>query len=244
MPKGRPSILGRAAVCLMLGLATTVAIAWLGAAFEKAYGAKAIDETLTFPTHTSNSYLQKGVFITRNIVHWEYEVELVPMNPAWINTQTNAADAKSPYWSQAWLPSRPSRPPGTWGNWKHEARLTEIGAGWPFRALCAETDEPVQDPTTRLAVYSFRGGLTLPTHVIKDGATIFLPRCLPLRPIWPGLVADVAIFSLLWGLVVVPMALVIRSRMRRGRCLSCGYDLQGLAADVKCPECGAVRGAA
>jgi hypothetical protein len=31
-----------------------------------------------------------------------------------------------------------------------------------------------------------------------------------------------------------------RRRARAGSCLACGYDRRGLAADAKCPECGAV----
>ncbi len=32
----------------------------------------------------------------------------------------------------------------------------------------------------------------------------------------------------------------VRRRLRRGRCVKCGYDRAGLAKDAACPECGAV----
>jgi hypothetical protein len=34
--------------------------------------------------------------------------------------------------------------------------------------------------------------------------------------------------------------LIRRRRLRLGRCVKCGYDRHSLAADVKCPECGAL----
>jgi hypothetical protein len=227
---------------VLLGLVATVALAWLGAAFEKAYGGPRQADVLVFDGHTSMVGVTRGWLITRNTVCWRLDADQASANPSWINVKANGWTAQVPYWSKGWLPEKPTRPPGTWGNCTHEAGLDELAAGWPFRALLAETDEPVQDPVTRLAVYSFRGGMTLPTHVIKDGATIFLPRALPCTPIWPGLVADVVVFSVAWWLVLMAVGLVRARRMRRGLCLACGYDLHGLAVDAKCPECGVARG--
>jgi hypothetical protein len=43
--------------------------------------------------------------------------------------------------------------------------------------------------------------------------------------------------ALLW-LQEIPAARR-RARLRAGQCATCGYDRRGLAADAKCPECGA-----
>ena len=68
------------------------------------------------------------------------------------------------------------------------------------------------------------------------------PDHLPLTPIWPGLIANTAIYTaIIWALFWFLPAL--RSRIHRWRnpsavpCRNCGYDLAGLASD-ECPECG------
>lgn len=58
---------------------------------------------------------------------------------------------------------------------------------------------------------------------------------------------DVEFQGPLWVLVPIAIApawflarkdLRARSRVRAGRCPSCGYDRRGLVGDVVCPECG------
>lgn len=61
---------------------------------------------------------------------------------------------------------------------------------------------------------------------------------LPLLPIWPGLLGNIAVWSaaaflLLWS----PNALRRARRRRGGRCEACGYALMGLR-EGRCPECG------
>lgn len=60
---------------------------------------------------------------------------------------------------------------------------------------------------------------------------------IPLRPIWPGLLGNVAFYT---ALVLVPSAGVrffrMRRRRARGRCVACNYELgEGISV---CPECG------
>jgi hypothetical protein len=55
---------------------------------------------------------------------------------------------------------------------------------------------------------------------------------------WTGLIANVALYAVLWALLVSAyMALRSALRRRRGLCPACGYDCS--ASGMVCPECGA-----
>ena len=63
-----------------------------------------------------------------------------------------------------------------------------------------------------------------------------LPAAVPLDPIWPGFAVNTPFYAaVLWLLIPGPFALRRFVRMKRGRCLKCGY-LIGEAA--VCSECG------
>ncbi len=118
---------------------------------------------------------------------------------------------------------------------------TAQGAGWPLRALACEfsyTTSPTRDANGKWS-YSYEtiGGIGLP---FREVSNVFLEVGLPLRPLWPGLLADSALFSLAWCLVLgVPRSIRRARRVRHTRCPRCGYDLRatgGLPAG--CSECG------
>jgi len=60
----------------------------------------------------------------------------------------------------------------------------------------------------------------------------------PLIPVWWGLLANVVVYSIV-GLLLLRGIAVVRGyvRIRRNRCLRCGYVLQD-KFDYGCPECG------
>jgi hypothetical protein len=63
-------------------------------------------------------------------------------------------------------------------------------------------------------------------------------RVLPLRPLWPGLAGNAALYAAaVWLAVPGPLLLRRTLRSRRGQCPSCGYDLRHVDHDA-CPECG------
>jgi energy-converting hydrogenase Eha subunit A len=67
------------------------------------------------------------------------------------------------------------------------------------------------------------------------------PLLLAIDPLWPGLIANAAFY----GTVIVGGAFALRAfrrhrRRSRGWCVSCGYDLAGVALPA-CPECGRER---
>ncbi|UCD74083.1 MAG: hypothetical protein JSV91_09865 [Phycisphaerales bacterium] len=70
----------------------------------------------------------------------------------------------------------------------------------------------------------------------------------PILPLWrPFLLNTIFYAVILWLLIRGPFVLRLhlcrRIRMKRGRCLKCGYDLRG-DYDSGCPECGWNRGGA
>jgi len=65
------------------------------------------------------------------------------------------------------------------------------------------------------------------------------PACiLPLRPIFPGFIVNTLFYAAIWfGVLFVPGIAKRAIRRKRGRCVKCGYDLRGDVA-AGCPECG------
>lgn len=68
------------------------------------------------------------------------------------------------------------------------------------------------------------------------------PTPIPLRPIWPGLLASGvfwgAVLGGMWVALVIPRRFIREvARFRRGGCVQCGYDL-GYDFLNGCPECG------
>ena len=59
----------------------------------------------------------------------------------------------------------------------------------------------------------------------------------PLRPIWPGLLANTLCYATVTLALLVSVCLIrARRRRKRGCCVACGYELgEGLRT---CPECG------
>ncbi len=116
----------------------------------------------------------------------------------------------------------------------HRPRLefSQEATGWPRLALWCGYDE---EPKTLMPLV--RGGFALSKERIG-----LLPqgRALPYRPIWLGLLLDSILYACCWGAIWFVCLLPSRARrlwrLRRGLCGSCGYDVAGIAG--VCPECG------
>lgn len=112
----------------------------------------------------------------------------------------------------------------------NQTRFRYYWCGWPFKCLVGQTGVIRGEEIT----------IGLVRRPDLPGVGTQGLRKLPTRPVWSGLIANVALFGLpgyllvgfFWGRRI--------ARQRRGCCLRCGYSLRGLRGDtIICPECGA-----
>lgn len=119
----------------------------------------------------------------------------------------------------------------TW--WPHVSNLTRIveASGWPLLALTCEREDFEANVRHGIPLQVFR------TLYLWEGTNVVLP----LRPLWPGFVINSLLFASPWlAITMVPPALITRLRRRRNLCEACAYDRRGLALGAPCPECGAL----
>jgi len=63
-------------------------------------------------------------------------------------------------------------------------------------------------------------------------------RFIPARPIFPGFLVNTLFYAAMWFGIFFGVAALRRFvRKKRGRCVKCSYDLRG-QFDMGCPECG------
>lgn len=111
--------------------------------------------------------------------------------------------------------------------------------GWPCRTMWG----------WKYSAQNWQVTTMLFVTTLSDGGGDLLPilfpaqagpgrRILPFYPLWPGLLANMAIFSVMWLAIFRGVRVCRRlMRMRRGVCVVCRYDLRGSESGV-CPECG------
>gem|GEM_PF-1653203 len=84
-----------------------------------------------------------------------------------------------------------------------------------------------------------------PTHDTFSPAILVGNYVFPAFPLWPGLLANTAIYGGAWAVLIGGPILLRRwLRTRRGGCPQCGYSREGLKEGTPCPECGRVTLAA
>lgn len=113
------------------------------------------------------------------------------------------------------------------------ADLRERRYGWPFRsALVLDSAAVARKLFANDPHGEWITGMLNPLQRFSIGASAQLP----LVPIWPGFLANSAIYGFLMFYSFSGWRFVRRwRRIRAGACVACGYELQGLR---QCPECG------
>lgn len=109
--------------------------------------------------------------------------------------------------------------------------------GWPM--LCLWEGETVDGMNAGLTRWPWNG---FSYGGLKVGMAGPLPHYLPTLPLSPGLLADTAIHGATW-LALALLATHYRraTLLRRGLCLHCRYDLRATPPGSPCPECGKSR---
>ena len=141
-------------------------------------------------------------------------------------------DSNIPLGTPAQVPSWVAFPPAAES---HIYQIDTAATGWPLRAFASEswiyTDPALNSGTRSHEVLRHN-------FVLYSGSSGRI--ILPLRPIWPGLLADIAIYALAAFLLALAFTSIRGgSRRRRGHCPRCNYDLRATPSGSPCPECGA-----
>ena len=131
----------------------------------------------------------------------------------------------------------------------HEERMIEA-RGWPLLTMWGERDLNAASAASASPaatspppmMYSGFGGMGSSGPPVRASTASVLTPLLPLRPIWRNFIINTLILAVLFRLIYLALAVPRRlfvelSRMRRGCCLSCGYQL-GYDFRAGCPECG------
>lgn len=143
-----------------------------------------------------------------------------------------------PSWSGLAAPGANGPPPGEVDERAVEAR------GWPMLAMWAPA--PPSGATGSVSFNTVTSSSTslLLTYGSGPGRLTVAPvaKVMPYRPIALGLLVDTVcyavVLALLWAILVIPRRFFVEvSRLRRGCCVRCGYDI-GYDFPHGCPECG------
>lgn len=129
----------------------------------------------------------------------------------------------------------------------------EFHFGWPLACLWGAGDEDWGGTDLSTLLGSVHITLISPRYPTQAeyrqwGFWYFPPaehspfRFVPTGILTLGLVVDVLLFALPWAVLFIAPGLIRRHlRIRRNHCPNCNYNLQGLAPESLCPECGRPR---
>jgi len=228
-------MLRRAFLALLLGLLTTIAIAWT-ASLQTTRGMVVLPG-MAWRQRTG----AEGEGWLR--AHSQYK-------PAWRCTMSQAV----PLLTYSNLPPNQLTPESVLSGRARRLALPWLDGSRPWPASSRGENVDLHDygwPLHALytrRVYFFSGPTTLTDltdHLWNlrsigwfDHRPLGDIRGLPIGPIWPGLLADALIWSIPWAALCFARPLRIALRLRRHHCPHCNYDLAATPPDAPCPECG------
>jgi hypothetical protein len=132
----------------------------------------------------------------------------------------------------AWLPfPRDNDPP--------MVLLSARASGWP--CLCMSSRRTQKADASQPEVHG-----ALPVLAASSYTTFSTDPdrgALPLIPIWPGFLANTALYAIPWTLLLGFGPARRSLRRRRGLCPACAYDLRATPPGAPCPECGPIAAA-
>jgi hypothetical protein len=207
------------ATCLVLGIAISIAVAWRVAMSSRR---QFKDQAVAWPTPTPGVYI---VDVSAHEPGWTEHtystVNTLSSTDHEINVGVGIDSLVTVPLSTAPIPTEAIEYRGC-------NQIIVSSAGFPFR--CVHHAHWYRGNGLGWTPIADRGFLTI--RALSDAP-------LPAAPLWPGLIADTAIYAAFCWAALVCVPVTRRAvRHRRNLCVACAYDRRGLAPGAPCPECG------
>ena len=233
-----PPIVVRSAAAVVLGVATTVAIAWSLALLVDGSMATVHPTDRGFRTDLARHVIptppespqQEGTHFVQVVRRRRAGTEIVEVGPVW------SEDPDAPaYESTHALVEGTSFAAEMKGKFNRREAATALwrADGWPLPVFSAEVWWASHSSNW---VWKVVGGELVGSQSVPAGDGV---RIVPLQPIWSGLVVNSLFYSSVWyAIFSLFWYRELRStlRRRRGQCVRCGYKI--LNVQTRCSECG------
>ena len=219
-----------AAISLLVGVSTTVVVAWLAAAtsdLQRYYGeTHRAAQPSDLPAYLRDIWPPPVRVSHRQLGGWAVTAEEI--------TCCDDPDVFEREWTQGVpTPPRPS--------------VMRLSFGWPMRAMYYEVPAhgggrpsraELQEFFTQFSsAAGFREGKRFPDWIPHASGSF---RAIPLAVLPLGFAVNTVVLAGLFAAMVRGPGMLRRwRRRRRGLCARCGYARAGLAEGAPCPECGA-----